>query len=335
MTHWSSRANRAIFGTCAERLVARLFGMDSNPLNSSRPDLIRNDCEPKLSIEVKSGKFGKGIMVIDQLYYSLTKGLEYQHLGINHNSQLLPGLNWNEFVKFGEDEVAYYYAVVDRTDGLALSQVRFPYGAIQTQFQDICLIPHDVASSIYFSSWARRSQTPFKELQQGALQLLFDHANSGFKPHALRKKIGSHAWQNLETRLIKYLIFGDDSRVTPVHRLIKEDLYRFVPGMDTLVPIVYEIGNYHHRIYGLVKPQHAKLFDDLTSQFKSRLALTTQVQERRLESIDSVCELAPYGNRLSYFFANGGLVDLGLHSQLGLSDERALEYEALANWNAA
>ncbi len=332
MNYWSNRADREIFGTSAERLIARLFSMNVNPLNSSRPDLTRADTNPKLTIEVKSGKSGKGIMVVDQLYYGLNTLFDYDDEEIDVNKGLLPGFDWVENTQRNDSQVAYYYAIVERVDGLSLSDVRFPYGSIKAKFADICIVPHDLASTVFFSSWARRTNTEYTELRKKAIELLIDYKNRGIRPHQLRKKIGTNAWQNLDSKLIKYLIFNDNSLKTIVRSSTQKDLEEQYFSANPVRPIVFE-NEFRHNVYGLIKQEHQTLFTQITKELQKTSLKTIACAQLREEHEPSIGRFQNIDVPFSTRDANGGILGTYLCEKLELSDTQARIYESLVHWN--
>ncbi|MBT7706226.1 hypothetical protein HN747_02150 [archaeon] len=111
--------NTAIFGTDAEQYIARLFMMTRNPNGCRRPDLIspEGSFDPRLSLEVKSGSMGKGILVDYQLQYPFTIANDYsdifgEDLGPSSEQNLFSQI---ESVEVTHPQIAYYYDIIGRS----------------------------------------------------------------------------------------------------------------------------------------------------------------------------------------------------------------------------
>ena len=111
--------NTSVFGNDSENYVASLFMMVQNPNGSRRPDLVSSpSCsfDPKLSIELKSGRQMKGVLVDYQLHYAATLQEDYNELfgeEIQGSNGFFPGIDWRTSKKESKQEgIAYYYDVV-------------------------------------------------------------------------------------------------------------------------------------------------------------------------------------------------------------------------------
>jgi len=70
------------FGNDSEFYASSLFIMLKNPNGTRRPDLVamKGSFDPKLTIEMKSGRGNKGVLNDSQLHYAVTLEEDYVEL---------------------------------------------------------------------------------------------------------------------------------------------------------------------------------------------------------------------------------------------------------------
>src|SRR3989344_5022609 len=126
-----------VFGSDSERYASRLFLMLKNPHGERRPDLvsINGRYSPKLSLELKSGRNKKGVLVASQLHYAVTTEQDYRELfgeELPSRKDTLPGEDWDRIAPIlPKREVAYYYALINRQDELTSKDLDRPWSSIR------------------------------------------------------------------------------------------------------------------------------------------------------------------------------------------------------------
>jgi hypothetical protein len=121
-----------VFGTDAEKYFSRLFMMLQNPNGSRRPDFITLDGQynPRISMELKSGRGHKGVLVDYQLHYAVTCEKDYiEILGEEPKPRddVLPGVGLNGLDR---KPVRYYYDLLNRTDEVSAEELDRPFSNI-------------------------------------------------------------------------------------------------------------------------------------------------------------------------------------------------------------
>ncbi|MFH1802447.1 MAG: hypothetical protein ABH864_03270 [archaeon] len=260
-----------VFGTDSERYVSRLLLMMRNRQGDRRPDLIslNGRYSPRLSIEVKSGRKGKGIMVDYQLHYPITTREDYvEFTGEDFPEQegLLDGVNWSEAAPLlQEGSVAYPYWLVNRIDAITSADLEKPFSSIQLQWGNICSIPHRYAFAAFAAAKANRTRsgqtvTP-RELEKIVADMQetikWDVLHRG-SDYDARKD--SQSWQNLHSRDFLAIFNGDPSIATKDGqeriRMIR-DLYPMAET-NTRIEIPGPNGT---TIYVMAEPDEVNLFD--------------------------------------------------------------------------
>src|SRR3989344_1704016 len=120
--------NRTFLGRSGESYVGRLFMMAKIRDGSRNPDLIavRDEFNPKLSLEVKSGGEGKSVVNEFQFHYPLTVQRNYMT------------------AKGRLTEVIMYYNILQRTDALSMKELSKPYSAIKLRYGNQYIVPHQL-----------------------------------------------------------------------------------------------------------------------------------------------------------------------------------------------
>jgi hypothetical protein len=133
--------------------------MFNNPNGWRRPDLVslNGRYTPKLSVEVKSGRKFKGVMVDYQLHYAVTTDQDYIELFGEEPPEkqgLLPGFDADPLK---EGDAAYYYNVINRTDKIKAQDLNKPFSAIKLKWGSQFIVPHDLAFYNFAINRARRA----------------------------------------------------------------------------------------------------------------------------------------------------------------------------------
>lgn len=271
------------FGNDSEFYVSSLLMMVKNPNGTRRPDLVamRDTFDPRLTIEMKSGRYNKGILNDSQLHYAVTLEEDYVELFGEEPPEgngLLKGADWRG-VRRGipSQGVAYYYNVVERADELNSFDVSLPFHTIRLRWGDQFIIPHEMGFYYFAIGKARRSGKPIKEVMEGLFKII-KHDVDEKSSHYLERR-DTQSWQNIYTRDIKALFYDDLSltsrKPNGVTRI--EELKKIYPEVEDLERIAIE-GPNGTTIYVLAEPRHKELFVD-------QVAATVRVRRSTLESI--------------------------------------------------
>ena len=286
------KAGRAKFGTDGEYYSAQLFGLSRNHNHHRRPDLITlpDTYSPNLSLEVKSTLRGKGILVIDQLEYGFRpqqdyqESIQYYRRNANIPDQLdlcfdngNNGNNKNNNNNNSEQEVAFYYDSLRRTDGIKSKDMKNPFDAIRLEWGNHYIVPHEFCEIVYASHFARKMNVhePYGDIThaiEDLKQMIAQSVAQKIPVSKLRRDIPfSNGWQNLEHRMIEALVTNNYSRITTTDRKTIDDLERYYPDFGNLQPLIIE-GPHHTSIYALVLNKDTELF---TTQVATTVALNT------------------------------------------------------------
>lgn len=277
--------NTAVFGTDAECYVSQLFNLYHNPNGSRRPDLvsINGQYKPKLSIEVKSGKKMKGVMVDYQLHYAFSTAEDYRDLFGENPPQrkgLIPGLERVYLLNGSTDAVAYYYNLINRVDGLRSDELRTRYDPLRIQWGDQFLVPGDFG--FYGFAIARHMRTEermtaiIKDLHATIKGDLI-HGESRYN----ERKSDPNSWQDLHARDVLAIHQNDDSLATEAGKRRLELYRKHYKGLANLQRVKIA-GPNNTTIYALVEPRDIQLFDESVRKIVGeRRSLLEQVLEER------------------------------------------------------
>ncbi len=190
-----------VFGTDAERYTSQLFLMFKNPNGHRRPDLIslNGRLSPKLSIEVKSGRKMKGVMVDYQLHYAITTQQDYIDLFGEEPPQrtdLLPGVDTTPLPK---EYIAYYYNVINRFDELSAQDLDKPFSAIRIKWGNQYLVPHEFGFYNFAINMARRTDGNVEEAIEYLKEIMRQDVLNGTS-HYQSRKADRNSWQDLHAR---------------------------------------------------------------------------------------------------------------------------------------
>lgn len=323
---------QGIFGTDSENYISRLFMMAKNPNGSRRPDLIslNKRFKPNFSVEVKSGKSAKGIMVDYQLHYSITSEQDYINLfgefPLEGSGEYL-GENWgtiNPF--FNKKAVAYYYNLVDRVDGLKAGDIDRPFSSVKLKWGDQFMVPDDFAFYTFACACSRRTGNDIEKIVVSLKeQMKEDCLNECPLDYTVRKG-ETNSWQNIDGRDILSIFHNDMSLAT---RYGKERIERLagVYDLDELKRIQIH-GPNKTEIYILAKSEHQRLMNgQLRKVVKERREILEEIIEERKEAEELLNKIT-VKNYQGLFEGFGDLKIL----QSNLTREEILKLERLCNW---
>lgn len=320
----------SIFGTDSEYYASSLFMMMKNPNGSRRPDLITmgNAFNPKLSIELKSGRDKKGVLLDYQLHYAVTLHRDYPELFDEEDTDdTLPGLNLDSIGPSSSTPgIAYYYDLVNRVDDVTSTQLDVPYAQIMLRWGDQYVVPHEFGFYNFVVAKMMRTGEPLEDAIMYVLDVMKLHANGRVKDFDEKK--GSSSWQNINGRDITSIFFNDMSLATRYGRERIEKMYNSYPGLSSLVRISID-GPNGTTLYILANPEHRDLFD---------VQLRAVVNKRR-GVIEDLTEERAYAQSLLEKIKLRPGVDLFGNEEDAIFDFNMSEYEInllkrLSHWRA-
>ncbi len=293
----------AVFGTDAERYVSRLFLMMMNPNGSRRPDLISvlDNFDPRLSIEVKSGKANKGVLTEYQLHYGLTSLKDYEDIvreSMGERNETLVSL---EEMLQKKDRVAYYYDVINRTDGLGSEEVGKKYSQVMLRWGDQHLVPHEYAFYAFAAARVMRTGEKMKNVVKALKKVRIEDALYADEIDYDRRKDTQH-WQNIHARDM-LSIFHDDPSITTKKGVERVKLISDFYPVETLDKIRIT-GPNNTFIYILADSKDHELFDaQLRKVVNDRVLNIEQITREREESCPLVAK--PLAPDPDFFSKNG------------------------------
>lgn len=322
-----------VYGDSAETYVGRLFWMVKNPNGSLRPDLLSHNGtykNPRLSIEVKSGREKKGVLVKYQLHYGVTSERDYQEVfgeELPKQEGILEGLI-NDHPLKGTPEVAYYYNIIDRPDGITSDKLDRPYSSIQLAFGDQHLAPHQFGFWTFVIGRHMRTGEPIKRIQEELIE--------GMKRDVIEKKShyrtqkDSQSWQNIHGRDILAIVHNNEAYTTKKGvsrlKLIREHY----PESRDLKPIQIP-GPNSTTIYILAEPDHTQLFDvQMRGLVEKRAPILEKISRARRRSIPLLKKIVRTRQETS-LYENGGIPE-NQYERIGLTRKEIQRLERLVNW---
>jgi len=332
------RSNRARFGTDAENYCSSLFSMLNHPDGYRRPDLISKPktYSPRLTIELKSAKGGKGIIIVDQLEYGINRDQDYYNEINNLSKQpylILPKIN---------KDIVFYYNVIERVDNLKGEDLNEPYSAIQLLWGNQHIVPHELVFNIFAISYARRDKksTDNKIMVENKKlilkKLIQETVAKDNSLSTLRKIIGrNNAWQTLESRIIKSLVTEDFSSSTKLDILTIDLLKKHYIDLSKLKKIIIS-GPNNTNIYGLISPKHKNLFEEQFSKtIDTNIGKIEKISKRRKELVPLIKSfpqiLKGEEDYCEFKFANGNL-SIEARERLNLTLDEIHELDYLCKW---
>ncbi len=286
-----------MFGTDAEMYIASLFQMVRNKQGHRRPDLISppGRCEPRLTMEVKSGRASKGILVRYQLHYAITSQQDYKEefgedLPPVVDPTLLPGLPAPERLP-PTSSVAYYYNVVDRDASIDSAMLDRPFATVQLRYGNQCIVPAE------FGFWAFAVS---RHMRTGeSMSSIRDDLRNEMKKNVLDQRSNykdnkdSQSWQDIHGRDIMALWHRDPAYTTKDGKTrvnLMEINYPDLPNLDRIkIP-----GPSGTQIYVLAEAQHKDLFDvQLRGIVQRRVPVLDRIINSRSQSRGLLAKILP------------------------------------------
>jgi len=199
---WGYKHKTGIIGADAEYYASRLFMMIKNPNGSRRPDLISPEIsfDYPISIELKSGKGKKGVMVDYQLHYALNTSEDYFELFNKLPPKVVKedlfGKKESSFFD-SESRIPYYYDVLDRPDKIMSEDLSLPFSSIKLSWGDHHIVPNYFAFYNFAIRKHLRTGGDLKLIIQELEEMIKLDAQGDCHDYKLRKE-DAQSWQNLE-----------------------------------------------------------------------------------------------------------------------------------------
>ncbi|RJQ16763.1 hypothetical protein C4573_01730 [Candidatus Woesearchaeota archaeon] len=276
---WTDK-KRAIIGDDAEFYLAQLFKMYVNPNGSRRPDLISpaNSYKPRFTLEVKSGKCAKGVMVDYQLHYALTSRDDYNDLP-DTPQRVFEGMGIADF--HAPKEIAYYHAVVSRDKSVKSEDIKMPFATMKIDWQDVYIAPNEFGFYSFVRAKTQRTGLSAAYIIEELTELMLRDAR-GVSVGLEARKMDPQSWQNLFGEDIKALVTGNLDDTTKHGRIRIDALRRIYPGVDDLKGMQLQ-GPQNTTLYILFDKDHYALFNtQLRKTIGERLPFMEEVALERI-----------------------------------------------------
>ncbi len=273
-----------IFGNDAESYASQLFQLVRNPNGMRRPDLISFNglYAPRLSVEVKSGKASKGVLVDYQLHYAITSDEDFLELfdeDLSDRNNCLAGFEG----VLSKNRVAYYYCLISRSDNLSAGDIRTEYDQIRITWGNKIFVPGEWVFNSFAVSQALRSGKDIFEVKRELRETIAWDLNNRNYNYAERKD-NPQSWQSLNGKDI-LAFFYEDKALTSKRGVERLDLLRRAyPSIDDLARVEMS-GPNGTKIYALVLKKDYSLFNtQLRSVVNERVPIIDAVSQERKES---------------------------------------------------
>lgn len=285
------------FGADSERFASSLFLMLKNPNGDRRPDLVsvNGRYDPRISIELKSGKAKKGVMVAYQLHYAINSHEDYERL---FNSKFKPspvGLfkdaDWEgTYQRLSRSPIAYYYNVIDRVDGVGAKELDRSFSTIKLRWGDQHIVPHEYAFNAFAVARHMRTGENLENIVEDLKRIMKEDIDTDCSNYKVRKE-DVQSWQNINGRDMLALYHNDESMTTEHGKTRIELIRELYPKVDNLKRIKIP-GPNDTSIYVLAEEQHYGLFNENMREVvgvrRPVIEQVTRVRERSLNLLNRI-----------------------------------------------
>ncbi len=274
-----------VFGTDAEKYFSRLFMMLQNPNGSRRPDFITLDGQynPRISMELKSGRGHKGVLVDYQLHYAVTCEKDYiEILGEEPKPRddVLPGVGLNGLDR---KPVRYYYDLLNRTDEVSAEELDRPFSNIKLTWGDHYILPPEMGFCAFAISRMARTGERFEDVQEDLKRIIKQDILASSEDYLNRKGM-KQSWQNIFGRDFAAIYHQDRGIATREGQRRIDLLKKYFPTLDDLKRVAIP-GPNNTFIYIFAKEGDVDLFDrQLRNVVQSRVPIIEKLTRERKES---------------------------------------------------
>jgi len=319
-----------LFGKDAEFYVSQLFMLMRNPNGHRRPDLVSANgrYSPRLTLEVKSGKGGKGIMVDYQRHYGVTTAQDYIELfgeKPKPRSSLLPGFEMPS-LELESGRIAFYYDIIERVDGLPASGLDRPYASIKIQWGNQHLVPHDFAFFSFAASRALHKGISMPDSIKELKEIVKKDLEEKSSHYSLRKG-QPQSWQSLSGNDIR-AVFENNSDLASKSGRERINLMNQHYNLQALKRISIP-GPNQTTIYVLAKPEDINLFEiQARKTIEERAKPLEKITEERASSMHLLSHIRKYWQDSLPSFNHSPHQSWNLR----LSASNALKLHRLSQW---
>lgn len=275
-----------VFGRDAEYYVSSLYGMKRNPNGSRRPDLISNySFDVPLSIEVKSGRNMKGVLVDYQLHYAINSNKDYIEL-----FGRAPPVREDFFMEnlLGNEDVAYYYNFVNRNDSVKASDLKRPYSQLMLVWEDQFIVPHDFVFFSFVVSRHMRTGEDMDFIINDLKKVMDGDARCFGSVDYYRRKLNPQSWQGFNAKDVLAIYESDDSLARGEGKKRIDKIREVYPSLDLLERLKLNGPNDTH-IYILYKAEDCELFNGrFSGKIEEGIPVLEKIVRERREAIKIV-----------------------------------------------
>ena len=281
------------WGDQGEYYCRSLYGLAKHPNGERRPDLIsiNGSYKPKLSMEVKTSRQGRGVVHPHGLTYGLTKNLDYISLFGDDLPREDPqgefeDIQYNRLKNL--PAVSFYYNLMLRTDNLSTENLKHKFSDLGMTFGDQFIIPHELVSYNYIIGKMQKKGISFDEARRNVGDIIKSFLTKGYD------------YQNTESSDTQEIHFNDflslymnDETLLSEQGKRRVELLRENYGDDRLSALekIEYIGPNHTNIYAFYKPEDSELFmDQIRQRIGTRRDILTRLTRQRLEEAATMLE---------------------------------------------
>ena len=268
--------------------MASLFQLMRNPNGHRRPDLISlpDHYAPRFSMEAKSGRARKGVLVEYQLHYGITGADDFREFFGEHlptptdsGSPTLFDLSKPEVLS--NSPVAFYYNVVTRTDEIASDDLDRPFSALRLQWGDQHIVPGEYGFYAFAVARHMRTGESMNSILDDLRQTIRENIVNQHSNYQKNKE--KQSWQDLHGRDVLAIFHDNDDYTT------KEGKQR-VQLIGAHYPLA-DLKRYKMKgpsgtwIYVLAEPEHEDLFNrQIRSVVRARRPVLEKLTRARAQA---------------------------------------------------
>lgn len=291
--------NTGVFGDDAEAYLGTLFNMHNIPSGVLMPDLVSLDgLDPRLALEVKSGKNGKFALLDNQFHYGINSAEDYvRFFGVeaeNDFDDTYHSVCWDRIIpERRKRDLLFYHAFISRVDDLAAEDVDGKYDSIKIEWGDVFLAPSDLIFTGFAVIKALRERktskkvgldfTPWGDVVSGLKDVVSGCLTSVGSNYKDRKNDSMH-WQSFNMKDLKALWTENYGGLKRDAKLRVKAIRSLYPGDLSKLERTFINGPNGTTIYCLTHPDHDFLFDNrlrrVVNANKDKLEVLARARKR-------------------------------------------------------
>lgn len=279
-------------GNQGEYYCRSLYGLMKHPDGERRPDLIsvNGRYSPKLSMEIKSSMSGRGIINPHGLTYGFSSNLDYigvfgDDLPKENPSDLIEDMEYNRFRNISPS--AFYYNLMQRTDGLRNEEFRNEFDDLKIKFGDQIIVPHELIFYAYVIDKMRGNGKTFETSKEEVKEIVTSFLTRGYDYY----NPGKNDCQPIRFSDYLALYMNDDSLIVSPEGKKRVELLRKHYGEDRIESFekIEYIGPNNTNIYAFYRPEHSELFrEQIKNRIGERRGILTKLSEKRIHAIEGL-----------------------------------------------